>query len=425
MAKVNYYLKDPKSKGETLIYLFFNFNNNKLKYSTGENVSPKHWNKDTQRVRRSFVGSEGLNKYLDFLETETERIYRHSVANSILATPDYLRAELLKVSQKETPIEKGFFDILSEYISIKDKTISKSYLKKVNTLRNSLAEFQRDTKYKVSFESIDLKFYDKFKNFLMNDRKKTVKGKTVVYSGMLNNSVGSNFSVLKTFLQWATSRGYNSNMTYKNKEFKVIKEENDIIYLTENELFQLFNLDLSQNKRLHEIRETFCFSCFTGLRYSDISKVKKQNIKDDHLNIVTEKTTDKLSIPLNEFALEILERNDYELKVISNQKSNDNLKVLGRLAKIDEPTQITKFRGRERIETPLSPKYEFLSTHTGRRTFCTLSLEKGMRAETVRAITGHKDMRSFMRYIKITDKIKRIEMNEVWRRTPSETLRAI
>jgi len=60
------------------------------------------------------------------------------------------------------------------------------------------------------------------------------------------------------------------------------------------------------------------------------------------------------------------------------------------------------------------PRPLLIGTHTGRRTFITLSLEKGMRVETVMSITGHSDYRTFQKYIKHTKEVKRKEMDEVW-----------
>ena len=78
--------------------------------------------------------------------------------------------------------------------------------------------------------------------------------------------------------------------------------------------------------------------------------------------------------------------------------------------------QIVKYRGAEKVEF-IEPKYKFIGTHTARRTFVTLSLEKGMRPETVMSITGHKDYNTFKKYIKLTDKVKLAEMNNIWSTT--------
>lgn len=433
MAEVNYYLKDKKSKEETLVFLNYYYNNRKFKFSTGIKISPKYWNFETQRIRKSSKGWEENNNLLNSLIVETNKVYKDAISNEIAITNDYLKCKLNKFLQKEDETtKKEFFEYLEDYIAIKKGSVSSSYIKKIVTLRNSLKNFEKSKRnFKLSFEGIDLSFHEQFTKYLRNERsvsigKTTYKkngvevektGQKITLSGMLNNSIGSNFSVLRTFLIWATKRGYNTNLTFRDSEFKILKEDSDIVYLTEIELMNLFELDLTNNKRLEIIRDYFCFSCFTGLRYSDLSKVRKNSIKDDELTIVAEKTGEKIIVPLNEYAIEILKKYDYTLRVISNQKTNDNLKDLGELAGIDDKILIVKFRGKERIETE-KPKHEFISTHTGRRTFIILSLEKGMRAETVMAITGHKDYRTFKKYIKITDKIKRIEMNMAWKREP-------
>ncbi len=60
------------------------------------------------------------------------------------------------------------------------------------------------------------------------------------------------------------------------------------------------------------------------------------------------------------------------------------------------------------------PKYELITTHTGRRTFVTLSLEKGVRPEVLMRITGHKDMRTMKKYIKLTEKVTKSEFLRAW-----------
>jgi len=416
-GKVNFYLKSPKIKtGSSPINLHYYFNGHLFKFSTGLKVNPKKWNSESQRIIRS-EGSDEANNALKRMGNELEAIHLRAISAGRVVNSEYLKSELLKFLNKDQQTNKGFFNYLDEYYNLKQGLLSPNYLKKVNSLKNSLLEFQRNTRYKITFESINLEFYDKFTKYLRGDRKKLIGEKVVTYHGMLNNSIGSNISILKTFLVWAMERGYNTNATFKDKKFKSFKGENDIIHLTQEELERLFEFDLSGDKRLEGVRDSFCFSCYTGLRYSDLSKVNRKNVKGDLIKLVTQKSSDKLEIVLNDFALEILERNDYKLTVISNQKTNDYLKELAKMAAINEPIMVTKFRGAERIEIE-RPKHDFISTHTGRRTFVTISLEKGMRAEVVMKTTGHKDYKSFKKYINITTGIIRMEMKQVWNRKP-------
>jgi len=86
-------------------------------------------------------------------------------------------------------------------------------------------------------------------------------------------------------------------------------------------------------------------------------------------------------------------------------------------AEINEPIEIVRFRGSKR-ETETFPKYELIHLHTGRKTFCTLSLEKGMSAEQVMSISGHTDYKSFKRYVDVTEKLKKVVMEKAWGEVP-------
>lgn len=277
-------------------------------------------------------------------------------------------------------------------------------IQKYNTLKSHLLQFQSKKVYNLSFEKIDIRFNELFTAFCITDLN------------LVNNSIAKYIKTLKTFLHWATDRGYNKSLSFV--KFKAKERDADIIYLTEDELFTLYNKDLSKNIALDKVRDTFCFGCFTGLRYSDITRVTKENVKGGEINFISEKTTEKLSIPLNEYSEAILKKYNYSLPVISNQKTNEHLKELGKLAELDEPIMITRFKGAEEIQVT-KPKYEFIGTHTARRTFVTLSLEKGMRPEIVMSITGHKEYNTFKKYIKITNKVKNIDMKRIWNKESS------
>lgn len=403
MATVNFYLKDRKSKDDTLIYLIFRFQGQTLKYSTGEKILPKSWNTSLQRAKKTSNGHSELNFYLDKVSEEITKLYRTDKTNVVELSPDSLREQLNKSLNNNTTKKKGFFDYLSDYIEVQKGKVTKGTVAKYHALYNTLHNFQQSKKFKLSFDNMNLAFYDKFELYLNSDL------------GLLNNTKAKYFKTLKAFLNWATEREYNTKIIYK--KFRSSEQDADIISLTDDELMSLYSFDLSTNERLSNVRDVFCFACFTGLRYSDIARLRKVNVTKDEIQITMQKTKERISIPLNDFSKEILERHDYRLTIISNQKMNDYLKELGKLAGINDEIVVTKFRGIERIQFK-EPKYNFLSTHTGRRTFVTLSLEKGMRAEMVMSITGHKTYSSFKRYIEITNSVKKVEMQRIWNKEP-------
>jgi integrase len=237
-----------------------------------------------------------------------------------------------------------------------------------------------------------------------------------------NNTIGKYISTLKTFLHWAVDQGFNNYLHFT--KFKVFNEKTDIVVLTETELMQLYSLDLAsmidvKNRyTLEKVRDVFLFQCFTGQRFSDIEALSRDDIKNDSWFLHTYKTRDIIEIPLTPLAKEILNRykhNPQPLPIISHQKTNDLIKDVCKYAKIDEPITFVSYRGNERI-SETKPKYEYITTHTARRSFVTLSLEKGMKPDTVMEITGHTSYKTFRKYIKITSKVKHQEMNKFWKK---------
>ncbi|HQO64434.1 MAG TPA: tyrosine-type recombinase/integrase, partial [Syntrophorhabdus sp.] len=113
-------------------------------------------------------------------------------------------------------------------------------------------------------------------------------------------------------------------------------------------------------------------------------------------------------------AAAILKKYKNKLPAFSNQKLNLHLKSLAKDAKINQNVAMQRYRGATR-EDSISPKHKLITTHTARRTFITLSLEKGIRPEVVMAITGHKDYKTFKAYIKITDEVKKNELLKAWK----------
>ena len=128
------------------------------------------------------------------------------------------------------------------------------------------------------------------------------------------------------------------------------------------------------------------------------------------MEVVTKKTDERLRIEMNKHSLAILDRykhlgGNLALPAISNQKTNDYLKDIGRECGINEPTRIVYFKGNERIEE-VHPKWELLTTHVARRTFVVTALQLGIQAEVIMRWTGHSNFQAMKPYIAIVDDLK-------------------
>ena len=216
-----------------------------------------------------------------------------------------------------------------------------------------------------------------------------------------------------------------TEMKYNFKDFRIMKEDIDIIALTWEELFRLYECQgLTPSQEI--AKDYFCLECFTGLRFSDLSRLKPENIKDNLIEIRTKKTKDILFVPINVFVKEILDkyRNKYPDSPLpppfANHTINAYIKEAAKIAGIDDLTMVEKFSGSRGIITT-KPKYAFVSTHTGRRTFITLSHEKGMHIEMIMKITGIRKWDTLKKYLKVSEKAKLNKMNEFWKRDSLET----
>ena len=406
MATVNFYLDRPDRLEKCPIFIVYQHQGKKFKIFTKEKTEKKAWNFDKQRVKKNYTGSTEINRNIDELEALLMKIVRDASFKSIDPLPSYVKDELFKEVNGIEDKEEIKPELKTEFQTFIDAS---STLKSYNTIRSykstlqKITDFEKKTKKKVSFDSIDLEFYEKFRKYLISECK------------LLNNSIGKHIKILKTFLNYAVEKGVNQNLAYK--KFKVSTEQVDIIYLTEVELLHLHTLELD-SKRLRNVRDIFCLACFTGLRFSDLNKIKTENIADGILTLRTEKTKDILTIPLNDYAMEIIDRHTSDDKihlphVITNQKMNEYLKELGEVAEFDDLVEQHRYSGSKKVTTK-TEKYNLITTHTARRTFVTLALEKGFRPEVVMEMTGHKNYATFKRYIKITSKVKKEEMNRLW-----------
>jgi integrase len=404
---INFYLDNKSKQKEKLILCYIRGIEvgKTITYSTKERVKPINWNKEKQRVistgKNKYIGAPEQNSFLSSYEESIKKTFRELRVENPTASYSEIK-DLLDKKYKIGNDKTSFFDVYDLYVESKKNEWAKSSYSKFTYIKKLLLDFQRTTKTPVEFNKIDMLFYDKIMAYFYNEKK------------YLNNTVNRHFGLLKMFLNWATDRGLNTKTEYK--KFKAKEDETEVIYLTRPEVMTLLNLDLADNEKLSNIRDVFCFSCFTGARFSDVSKIQHEDIKDNHWHFRTQKTKKLLIIPIVDEAQMILEKyKKYKkpLPVVSNQKTNKYLKELCEIAKIDEPISRTRFKGSQPIEVS-KPKYSFITTHTARRTFTTLSLELGMRPETVMEITGHHDYKMMQKYIKISGKVKDAEMKKFW-----------
>lgn len=395
MPEARFVLKEPKSEERTLIYLIYNFGGQRLKYSTGEKVHPKFWNSIKQRVKEqnAIPESTEINEILKRIESGVNSAFRRL----FLENRDEITLEKLKIAlnaelkkdaiKKKKELVGWMIDQIEEMRA--DKKLGS--IQVYNALVKHLIDYEKAKKVKLTFNSIDIIFHQNFKNFLFNDK------------GLLTNTVGKQLKTLKTFLNIATEHGVNSNLKYLSKKFKGMEERIQHAFLNEEELALLFNLDLSKKPYLERVRDIFIVACYTGLRFSDFTKLSNENLMKVNgrycCKVYTEKTKEKVVIPIKPIVMEIWQKyNGIFPKAISNQKMNEYIKEVAELAGINENFVVKKTSGINTI-TIEKPKFMFISTHSARRSFATNAFISGIPPLKIMKLTGHRTESSFMKYI--------------------------
>ena len=395
-----------------------NFASKRIEFTTGYRIDSAKWDADKQRVKNGCsnklkqLASE-INASLLEYYTEIQSIFKRFEVEDVMPTPEQIKKAFnalhKPVSEEHKPKKEAlpcdFFQVFDDFVEDcgRQNNWTDSTFEKFAAVKNHLTNFREG----LTFEFFDERGLNDYVGYLRDVKE------------MRNTTIGKQLSFLKWFLRWAFKKGVHQNNAYDSYKPKLKSTQKKIIFLTWDELNRLREFKIPSNKQaLERVRDVFLFQCFTGLRYSDVFNLRRSDIKGDHIEVTTVKTSDSLIIELNNHSKAILDKykdvafeDDKVLPVITNQKMNDYLKELAEMARIDEPVRQTYYRGNERIDE-VTPKYALLGTHAGRRTFICNALALGIPPQVVMKWTGHSDYKAMKPYIDIADDIKANAMSK-------------
>lgn len=402
------------------IYLQFLYDRNRLFYSFGQTINSKDWNPNKQRVKNKNTtttdGKHSLNELLDSLAKLCAKSYTEELKNGI-PSPKKLKTILDNFIHQNDGKDTNddLFKLIDRFISgeIKNKGKDKSpnTLDNYHAVKQHLKAYEAKYKTKITFESITLDFFYKYISFL-----KTLKNQKK--QPISQNTIAKDIRVIKAFMNEAVDLKLTNNLEFKHKKFYMSEVDSDAVYLSDGEIINLYKFDLTTNNKLEQVRDLFVFGCLVGLRFSDYSSIKPENIvkidNDHFIKLKTQKTGESVIIPCNHTVLDIFIK--YESKPnklpksLSNQKFNDYIKEVALRAGLTEKGRL--------ITAPDKPLYDCISSHTARRSFATNLYLDGYPTIEIMKITGHRSEKSFMKYIRVSklDAAKRLNsfMKKRW-----------
>jgi Phage integrase SAM-like domain len=431
-----------KKKGTAPIRLIFRWDSLRLRFNSSESCRPGDWNEKLGRVKdKPGTYAATINSILDRWSRAATDAHQHARRAGERWDTERMEAEIrvryqrLAAEARGTPADElpplpavatkprtlleymsDWCDFMEAKVSLRSGTgLSRTYRRRLRHLSEELAEFSRVKKYPLSFQSMDMHFYDKFQDYQL-----TVLGNKVnTFSGYIKN--------IKNFLYWCEERDLPT--TGKFHRWATPEQYVGADFLTAAELRRWAELDLStpavtayltehfppvatttgrgrpalqvsdHQQRLGYARDKFLQCCYTGLRISDADRMGPQHIQGELIKMATGKTGIVCLIPF-------LDDDVFRPVALVEQYAGWGLPTcLPYAPKLDDYLpHLARLAGITRIA---------VTSRVGRKTFVTLKIHQGMSRTEVMLATGHQTEKSFIRYLGTDER----ELLDSYRRT--------
>ena len=403
-------MREPKSNKPTNIYLVCRIDRKQIRLSTGVKVYPEHWNEKKQEAYISCRLSELDNLNNTIVNTKIAEVknrflqYKrylcdnpNEIGNSVKILRKFIYKDTMEKEKQNINAIHWLRNTLVLDRTIKDSTRA-DYVKQIKFFEAFLNETDR---YPIGFSDINLPLIKDYESYLFN--KEVGKGKTTKTT-TVGNKVEKIICILKRAEQQGMIDIHESKLDKYKKPQSRQGDENEI-YLTEDEIDKIYALQLTG--REEEVRDLFVLQCWIGQRFSDTQAINEGIIKEAPngkgkvIEIVQEKKTHRVSIPLLPVAIDILNKYKDGFPIYTNQTALNYLKNIGEKAGITRLHNVTEDRGGEVVTTQVKA-YELIGTHTARRSFICNMLKHGYDSHIIMKITGHNDAKSFKKYVRLT-----------------------
>lgn len=420
--------KRTRKDGTLAIYLQYCFSSAKRVLLNTEILVPaKNWNKKLSKVWGDLPPEFGKAADLNAELIRQRRVLEELIAFGIQEKKIHLlefvrenytpRLDVLSLREPafrmdgKTGLKLDFFEQYEDYMRLKERKVTRGMLGVFKNTRDILQKFQAHRNKKITFSEIDYNFYEELVDYLLFEHQQMRKKEVI--KGVKTSTAGKVIKQFRIFLGDRIRRKIIPAIDMT--DFKILNEESDAVYLSEQEIGCILRADLSDSPHLEKYRYMFVFGCLTGLRFSDFSSVKTEDVRDQRLYKKQEKSDHWVVVPLRPAAHNIFEKVfSRQFPSMSNPDFNYYIKEVGMKAGINKLITFSYKKGSSDI-TQTKPKYQWITSHTCRRSFCTNEFLAGMPAELIMKISGHKSLRDFYKYIRISPEQAAQQVEKIWK----------
>lgn len=329
---------------------------------------PEDWDPKKERLKATAMDAPVHNLILDNLVSKITKIKTVYMLSEKALTASKLSEEL-----KNTTNRVDFIVFFNNWMEKEKKLMAPGYYRRVKAVYRKLVKFQGE----ILFSDVNELFESKYRLYLAN-------------KGNRNTTINSNMATIKKFLIAAKKQGI--KFPLDPEDISIGKTSGNRTDLNPKELKRLYSYYFSEfipdNWQL--ILGYFLFSCFTGMRWSDIINLDREYVMaNEFINFDVVKTKKRQTIAINQKALAIL-------------KHCPDIFV-------HRPTDIHVNREIKKIAGQLGIKKK-ISFHVARHTFATNFLRMGGNLVKLQMILGHSNIRETMIYVHIVEQEANDEM---------------
>ena len=334
-------------------------------FSLGIFISPDYWNSKKQKAEPPNPDNNYINTQLSLISQKINEAFLFLQVNQEVFNVEDI---YLQYKGENTSRNKTLIEVFNMHNRKMEKLIGKSYARstyyKFKEAKTHLINFLKHSYKKgdIRLSEVNMKLLDDFDFYL----KSELNHKQIT----INKSIQR----LRKIIKLALAEGYLDRdpfLLYKPKKYNV-----EVVYLSTSELSLLESQDFTFNDRLERVRDCFVFCCYTGLAYAEMASLHSSHIIDGFdgnkwIKMKRRKTGREINVPLLPVAVDMLEKYEYKLPIISNQKFNTYLKQIGVILGIKKK----------------------LTHHIARKTFATtVLLYNNVPMEIVSELLGHSNL---------------------------------